>query len=524
MKNTALEVGRSLFRMTPSAWILSVLAFLFIQAVTVFFIVLAPELGLYIFLYVLLALVVVLVFRLASPQAPLWIRVLFLVVLGNFVLNYGFSNFSVGLGSARVTVGELVLLLSLTWVAIRAWGALWIEGASTFLLLVYALPPLVLHLPMNLAEHGITAARDALPLLDSLFFFGGICVVAFARNAEQWKSWRHRFLWLLLIAALIYFPFYPFQKALLAYSPKVTGYQQAVPLVGYFATSNVLALAGLMATILIPDQFAWRAGNSASRWLIAVAFIVFAFAVVMMQSRATYIVAGLTMLLLAVGGHGIAARRLVVIFMAAVVGLAAIDFSGVEFEGRVGKVGLEMLSSQLESVTGEGGLESARSGVDQRKNWTAAALSRWASSPGTIATGVGFGVALTNFSVGGAGGKPVVVREPHNSYVSVLTRTGLLGLVPWLIFHLVLLLKLWQKFRYERQKNDTREADYWLWMFMLFISLLVTAVVQPVFESPHFAVPYFFLAGLCFGEIARANAGWPPLVKFNEVKDAKWFN
>jgi len=323
-------------------------------------------------------------------------------------------------------------------------------------------------------------------------------------------------LWLLLVSSLIYLPLSPFQQTMLMYSPTVTGYQQSVPLVGYYATGNVLALAGLLATILMPSQFAWRVGNNAPRWMMLVVFLIFAVSVVQMQSRATYIVAGVSLVLLAISGHGLAARRLVMMTIAVIIALAAIDFSGLEIKGRIGNIGLEMVTDQLQSVTGKGGLESARSGVDQRHRWVSYSLSRWASTPGTTAVGVGFGEALTDFSAAGADGRPVLVREPHNSYVSVLARTGLLGFVPWLIFHFILMLKIWQKIRSEQKEMNQSEANYWLWMFTLFMSMQITAVVEPVFESPHFAVPYFFMAGLCLGELARAKAGWIPIVKFRK--------
>jgi hypothetical protein len=507
----------SITRTATLAWFFGILGFLLIQAVIVFFIVLAPELGLYLGRYVLLLLIGVVVFRLAIPlQAPFWVGLLILVVLGDFILNYGFTNFAVGVGSARVTVGELVLMVCLVWIAMRAWSALWMAGTGAALILGYVLIPVVLHLPMNLSRFGMTAARDVLPLLDSLFFFAGVCVVAIARDADQWQVWRHRFLWLLLFAALAYFPFFPFQQTLLMYSPRVTGYQQAVPLVGYFSTGNVLALAGLMATILIPSQFAWRAGDTASRWMIVVAFLIFAFGAVVMQSRATYIVAGVSIVLLAMSGHGVAVRRLIVTVIAIIVALAIVEMSGLEFKGRVGKIGLEMVTSQMESSTGEGGLKSARGGVGQRLRWATYALSRWTSSPETVVAGIGFGEPLTDFRVAGADGRPVVVREPHDSYISVLSRTGLMGFVPWLIFQITLMLKLWQKFRSEHKKKNIKDANYWLWIFMLFMSMLITAIVEPVFESPQFAVPYFFIAGFCLGELARAKAGWVPIVKLRK--------
>jgi O-antigen ligase len=503
-------------RITVLAWIIGILGSLFSQAVCVFFIVLEPELGLFLVPYLLLVLIGVVIFRVAVPQTPFWIRLLNIVVLGDFILNWGFSNLTVGIGSARVTLCELILMGCLSWIAMRNWSALWISGFSALLLLGYAVLPLLLHLPVDLSKFGIPAARDALPLVDSLFFFTGVSVVGFARDAERWQAWRHRFLWLLLVGALLYLPTFPFEKTMLAISPMVPGYQMAVPLIGGYASSNVLALAGLLALILMPGQLVWRVGSSTPRWLTYIAFMIFAFAVVALQSRTTYVVAVVSVALLAISGHGLAVRRLVLAALGIIIALAMVEVSGLELKGRVGNIGLEMVVDQLESVGGKSGHEGGRSGVSQRQHWWAYSLSRWASMPETIIAGIGFGEVLTDFSVAGTDGRPVLVREPHNSYISVLTRTGLMGLIPWVLFQLNLMVNVWKRVQSERKNQKANEANYWLWMFLLFMSILITAFVEPVFESPHFAVPYFFLAGLCLGEIARDKNGWVGIIKLNK--------
>jgi len=499
---------RSDFTASVFMSVIGIISFLLIHVVGVFFIVMAPELGLFLLSYAFILVLGLVTLRLAAPLAPLWVRLLIVVVLGDFILSYGFTNFSVGVGSARVTVAELVLLVTLMWIALRSWSAFWITGASAFLIIGYALPGLILHLPMNLSQFGVTAARDALPLVDSLFFFAGVAVVAATRNLEQWHAWRHRFLFLLLIGCLIYLPLYPLQQSILMYSPRVTGFQQSVPLFGYFTTGNVLALSGLMAAILIPYQFSWKISTKASRGIILLAFVVFAIAFVSMQSRATYIVLFVSIIVLTLTGHGLAVRRLFLTVIAIVLTLVMLEVSGLELKGRVGTISLDMIVNQLESATGQGGHEGGRKGVEERLHWWSYSISRWSSSPESIVAGIGFGEALTDFSVMGAGGTPVVVREPHNSYISVLTRTGLVGFILWVIFQTLLILSVWRRYKhYRKEKNDV-EANYWLWIFLLFTSILITALVEPVFESPHFAVPYFFLAGLCLGEIARAKNNW----------------
>ncbi|MCB1959203.1 MAG: O-antigen ligase family protein [Rhodocyclaceae bacterium] len=492
-------------------WLAFGVGLLLLQAVLVFFIVFAPALAVYLGRYVLLALLLVVLVRLSPAGAPFWLRAVLLVVLGEFVLNYGFSNFSVGVGAARATVAELVLLLSLLWLAVQRWSALWLLPGSALLILLYAVPPMVVHFPADVMRHGLTAARDALPLVDSLFFFAGVAAVAAAPGRDVWRTWRHRFLWLLLLSSALYLPWHPVQDTLLSLSPRVTGYQQSVPLVGYYATGNVLALAGLLAVVLIPAAFSWRGERSPGRLALAALFMVFALGVVITQSRTTYLLTGFALLFLGFCGHGRAVRSMLLAFLVLVGALAIVDVAGVEVEGRVGKLGLEMVTRQLESVTGEGGLESGREGVDQRKVWIKDSLSRWAGDTQSMLVGIGFGTPLTDFRVLGAERQSVIVREPHNSLVSVLTRTGLLGAIPWCLFHMALMLGVWRHGRTLRKAGERTEADYWLWMLLLFLSVQVSALVQPAFESPHFAVPYFFLAGMCLAEIARTRAAWRAL-------------
>jgi O-antigen ligase len=475
-----------------------------------FFIVVAPELAIYLGRYVLMFVAVVVIFKLVSPSAPFWVRTLFLVVIGELVLGYGFGGITVGTGSARVTLAELVLACVLLWIAFKSWTAFWIAGSATFYLLAYAVPPLIIHLLPDLIRHGVTAARDALPLVDSLFFLAGIGVVALSQRREQWVVWRHRFFWTTLIATLCYLPLYPFQKTLLAYSPAAYGYQYSTPIIGYFSSSNALALVGLLAVVLTPNFFAKHSDKPAPRWLLLLAFVIYLAGIVMLQSRATYVAAGLSLIALALNRHGRAVWGFLLAMTLAVIVLFAVDLSGLEIKGRVGHIGIEVLTGQLKSVAGEDqNAASGASGLDLRMSWWRDSLTRWNASLETNLVGIGFGQSLTNFTTKKGAG---LVREPHNSYISVLTRTGIVGLLPWLAFQATLMLTVWRKFLKQR-KTDSRSAGYWLWLFLFFMILLVEAIVEPVFEVPYFAAPYFFIAGMALAEIARDKAGWKEVAR-----------
>lgn len=477
--------------------------------ITTFFVVIAPGLALLLVRYVLLILVAVFLYRLAAPLAPLWVRALFCVVLGQAILGYGFSNIAIGIGPARVTVSELVLALSLAGVAISQWPALFTAGAPGFVLLTYISLPLVLHFVPDVIKYGVIAARDALPIICTFFFFGGSAVVGTAISPEQWKNWKQRLVFLLVSGTLIYLLLYPAQSFLISHSPRAYGYQLSAPILGYFTTTNAMALAGLLAIVLVADFLSFRPGAKIKAWLLKVSFIVFAFGVVMLQSRATYVAATASIIILALNGHkkGLYGTIFAIFIMAS--SIAAIEFSGIEMKGRVGQISLSTLSDQVSSIS-RGDQKGVGSGGTQlRLRWWRDSLERWSDSPGSMLVGIGFGEALTSFTNGSrnASGAVAIVREPHNSYISILTRTGMLGLLPWLVFQFYLMVAVWRKFR-SMKNSGALEADYWLWLFLLFMNFQILALVEPVFESPFFAGPYFFLAGTALAEIARDEIRW----------------
>jgi hypothetical protein len=476
---------------------------------TVFFIVIAPDFGLLILRCICLLIIIVLAYRISAPKAPFWIRSLFIVVLGQALLGYGFSNIAVGVGSARVTVSELILAVCLLAAVMTNWKYLWIVRWPGFILLIYCFFPLAFHLGFDLTRYGVTAARDALPLISTLFFFGGVACVACAEDKEQWAFWKHRFFYLLVLGTLLYIPLYPFQATVLALSPRAFGYQSSVPIIGYFTTTNIMAFSGLLATILFPNAFAWCHRNCPFRWVLLTAFFVFLAGIVMLQSRAVYVAFGASVIVLIMNGHIKSVSRFLLALLMGILILFILEVSGVELKGRVGKIGIDTLTEQVNSISKGDQAGAGSGGTSLRVGWWQQSLTRWNSSLDTITFGIGFGQALTNFSTGqrNANGAVAIVREPHNSYISILTRTGLFGFIPWLVFQISLMAVVWLKYREQRHALSV-DADYWLWLFLFFLSLQITALVEPVFESPFFASPYYFLAGFALAEIVNDKKNW----------------
>jgi O-antigen ligase len=148
-----------------------------------------------------------------------------------------------------------------------------------------------------------------------------------------------------------------------------------------------------------------------------------------------------------------------------------------------------ILSSTGESDTFEG----SAYGVILRNNWREDVFKKAENSFSVFLFGQGFGMALTDFWVK----ENVVVREPHNSYLSVFARTGIIGFLIWIIFHLNLNIKLLSFFRKNKNRilNDY-STKFLLCCYFCLITGYTTALVQPYFEKPSEIIPFFITVGI----------------------------
>ena len=113
--------------------------------------------------------------------------------------------------------------------------------------------------------------------------------------------------------------------------------------------------------------------------------------------------------------------------------------------------------------------------------------------------GVGYGPALTNFmSPGGDHGEGVVVREPHNSFVSSLVRGGIVYFVLWGSLLVGCLRRAWQGARMPGldPQASGQFKGFAAWSFIMMGMLLITSMSEPQFETPSVAVMFYMVAGM----------------------------
>jgi hypothetical protein len=140
----------------------------------------------------------------------------------------------------------------------------------------------------------------------------------------------------------------------------------------------------------------------------------------------------------------------------------------------------------------------AAGGVNQRRQWRDFSLKLWSRDTSTQILGIGFGHVLTDLTTAGTDGQTMIVREPHNSYVTTLSRSGIVGLVVMLSLHVsVLWICL---YGYRRHYLTQRpQAAYFLGVMFYELHSLMNSWGEPHFEVAHGAVPSYFIYGTVIG-------------------------
>ncbi|MHB1377937.1 MAG: O-antigen ligase family protein [Candidatus Humimicrobiaceae bacterium] len=110
--------------------------------------------------------------------------------------------------------------------------------------------------------------------------------------------------------------------------------------------------------------------------------------------------------------------------------------------------------------------------------------------------GYGFGMLYNNETVkdmGWAYGQDVGFIDPHNSYLSILYRTGLVGLLIFLLFIISFFIKMIKFLRYCR---DSAISAYMISILSAIIFILVISFFMVVLEGPYLGIFLWVFIGL----------------------------
>ncbi len=414
---------------------------------------------------------------------------LFLMIGLYLILNYGFMLVRFPpVANSGIPIGEIALLLSL---AIINYATILPRLAATVVL-----APFLLWWTFGLGralaavpEHGLWALRDATHVIESLFLIVGFAVGFSSSSLERFFRW----LPMILVAGVLYSLTAPLESLLLPLSPTIVaagGFETPV-FFNYVTSGTLLILA--VAYLLIFN------GRSSLRTDVLLACLSI-YTVVTFEARTIYLqFIGAALLLMAYRRELVG--KWVVGFLMLLAAIAALPLTGIEIMGRFGEpISLQFYANHFLSIFGVHGegVESAAGGFDQRIGWWLDLYRRWTSSIGHFLFGLGYGFPLIDFVAYGPGysAEGQIAREPHNSYVSILARIGLIGFFAFVWMH-ILLLGAWRRaYALATRMRWRAGQNRLLFLMVFFILAWVAAIGEDAFEKPFIAIPYYFFWGI----------------------------
>jgi hypothetical protein len=424
--------------------------------------------------------------------------ILLLLLTGYLVLNQGFMQIRVP-PSDGVPIGELTLIcyLAITniWVVLARMNAV-----------VHLVPFLIWwgcgvgRAVFDTGEYGMWALRDASHVIDSLFVIVGFSFVRRPDDLDRLFRWLA---WLLPVLSIYIMVGYPLKLSTM--SPTLPGGSgQPVPLFGIMNTADVVLLWCAMYFILAAP----RSGISLKSFIIAAALV--AYAVLMLQNRTTYLQLAV-MLVFTV----LFRKRSVGPFLAfvpiVIVSVLLISTFGLRISGRLSdEVSLSFFADHLAAIFGissgdDDVIAAAASGVGQRLEWWTDIYHRLSADLATLLTGLGYGFPLIPFKANGG----IQVREPHNSVISVVARSGLIGLSAWVWMQSELFRCWFRCFRQLRHISSDGDMENRLLILLSFLVLVMVGTIgEDNMEKPFFAIPYYFFWGIIV-KMSFLQAGVP---------------
>jgi hypothetical protein len=402
------------------------------------------------------------------------------------ILNYGFMQLRIPpIEGGGIPIGELTLIISLATTNVF----IVLSRLSKIILLSPFIGWLILgffHAYWGILNYGMWALRDATHLIESLFLLIGF---AFAGRPEAIETF---FRWLpkILVVGSIYAIGYPFSELLKSISPTIlTGSGQFVPIFFNYTNTSVILLASVSYVLLFTSK-----GHIFKIRYLFTAVSLLGFTAFLFQARTIYLQVLALLLFFSFFRYKVNSRFLYIIITTLIL-LFIISELDLKIEGRLGqRVSAIFIKNHFLALFGieSEGVVSAAKGVSQRIEWWSGLLKLWFEKVGSILFGLGYGMPLIDFKIQ----HNVIVREPHNSYISILTRLGVLGALVWVWIH-ILLINVWRKaFNLCRKNNWRLGENRLLFLMVYFILIWVLAIGEDAFEKPFNAIPYYFFWGI----------------------------
>lgn len=408
-------------------------------------------------------------------------KVFFVLVFLFILLNYGLQVIQV----ATIPFGELLMISGFVVFYNRMRLLSGFSFTPEFFVFLIFWIIGVTHLLFDVPEYGFWALRDSSHLLESFAIFLGFCLpfglfTWFSRN-------RVLFGWAVFVYSLTFIV----RDELVNILPVMTTSAGAeTTIFSYVSTASLLMVVAFVSLINYENGKNYKG--------VFIFGIVLAYAVVVFQSRTTYVQFFLLTAYVAFRQKGVFVNLFGALFVA-LIGVSVISLFDIQSFGRLGvKFDLNAMFNHILAMTGapSEGFDDAAAGVGHRMDWWENIWNVATENFSVMYMGQGYGLPLIDFMLDG----DVVVREPHNSYISVFGRLGLVGLFSILVVHVALYFRAGLVANWLNKINSLRGevSPAFDSIFMFLICVTAFSLAEDGMEKPFFAIPFYLFFGIIF--------------------------
>ena len=416
------------------------------------------------------------------------LSLLLLLLCGYLFFAYPFMQLrvppsGVGVPFGELALGAILVSINLPLIVSRIGSVIFVP--PVLFMWAWGFTRLIL----DAVKEGPWAFRDGTQLIETLFLVVSFAVIAGPSQIARFSRWLRY----TLIASCLYGLFYIFAIPIMAMSPTLPGGSgQAIPIFGTFATTGTMLLWGAFYCMIQPA----RRPLARLRYAAIAGFLV-SYAVLLIQARTIYVqLLSLSVLLFFVRPAALRAFGLSIpILFGVLLFISVFEF---RISGRLGsEISFAFLWNHVQAIFGvaeksAGGIAEAASGVSLRFGWWLRLYRELTSDSATLLTGLGYGVALTDFrdTLG------TLAREPHNSMISIIARGGLVGGVCWFWMQIELFRTGFRTYRECKRLGRGDEGRLVVLIMGFAVLTLASCFGEDTMEKPYNAIPYYVLWGV----------------------------
>lgn len=344
-----------------------------------------------------------------------------------------------------------------------------------------------IYLVVGFTAEGVWALRDGSHVIDSLYLIIGFFIISNKKNYNNLFIHLKYFTWI----GLIYLLLFPIKGAIQGFLPTIAG------TAGYGVSNSVFNYTSISTTWVWLGFFVvlnYQKENLNIFIHKIIPILLICFAVIIFQQRTIYI--SIMGILIFYGTYSSIGKKIFLYPFIFLFIIFLISLFEIQIKGRIGDASLAFFSEHIMSLFGFSSERTlASSGtVDQRMVWVQELYEKSFSSASRFFLGAGYGKPLIDFGLGSG----VVAREPHNSYLSIYGKMGLIGTVVWTYMHLHF-FRTWNKYYQYSKLNNMNDDKNKLLGFMAFIlMILISGISNSMFAQTWIASIYYLFWGIIF--------------------------